>query len=61
MRILELLTHGRHYWGVPHRRAADGCLIMTCYECGREQKVHGELRSSLERIGIATRSSHIAA
>lgn len=38
-RILGLITYHRHYWGVPHQRATDGCLIMTCYECGREQKV----------------------
>ena len=47
MRILELITHRRHYWGVPHRRAEDGCLIMTCYECGRERPVHAELHPGI--------------
>lgn len=44
MRILELITNHKHYWGVPHQRATDGCLVMTCYECGREHQVHAKLR-----------------
>ena len=52
-RILGLITYHRHYWGVPHQRATDGCLIMTCYECGREQKVFAALDSVDERTKAA--------
>jgi len=61
MRILELIIQHRHYWGVPHRRTGDGCLIMTCYECGRERLVHAELRPGIERLDMAQASDRLAA
>jgi hypothetical protein len=61
MRILELIPHHRHYWGVPHRRATDGCLIMTCYECGRERQVLALLRPADEPAGSAPSHERLAA
>lgn len=37
--IWGFIINHKHYWGIPHRRNPDGKLVMTCYECGREQIV----------------------
>jgi hypothetical protein len=43
MLLLRIITNHKHYWGVPHP-AADGRLIQTCYECGRDRSIRVELR-----------------
>jgi hypothetical protein len=42
MSIRDWFYH-RHYWGIPHRRAADNRMIQICYECGKEREVRMEL------------------
>ena len=47
MKLLELLRVHSHYWGVPHVRTRDNQVVMTCYECGREQPLRIELQGSI--------------
>jgi hypothetical protein len=35
--IRELFFH-KHYWSVPHGRAADNKIIQVCYDCGKERE-----------------------
>ncbi|HEX8088523.1 MAG TPA: hypothetical protein VF762_06690 [Blastocatellia bacterium] len=42
MSIRDWFYH-RHYWGIPHKRAADNRMIQICYECGKEREVRMEL------------------
>jgi hypothetical protein len=42
MSIRDWFYH-RHYWGIPHRRAADNRMIQICYECGKEREVRMDL------------------
>ena len=37
----------QHYWGVPHKRQADGRLIVSCYECNAEREVKAELTPTI--------------
>lgn len=46
MNILAFFRSHTHYWGVPHARKSDNCLIQVCYECGAEREVKVELRPS---------------
>jgi len=46
MKLIALLRNHSHYWGIPHTRATDNKLVMTCYECGAERQVRIELRPS---------------
>lgn len=42
MSIRDWFYH-RHYWGIPHRRAADNRMIQICYECGKEREIRMDL------------------
>ncbi|HMG35240.1 MAG TPA: hypothetical protein VKM94_14970 [Blastocatellia bacterium] len=46
MKLLAFFRNHTHYWGVPHERAIDNKVVMTCYECGAERQVRIELRPS---------------
>jgi hypothetical protein len=53
MSLLSILRHHSHYWGIPHARASDNCLVQVCYECGAVREVKVELRpgpQSLARV-----------
>ena len=48
MNLRSIFNYHSHYWGVPHPREIDDCLVQTCYECGAEREVKMELRESQE-------------
>ena len=39
MAVLDFFRTHKHYWGVPHKRRADGKLVQTCYACSKERQV----------------------